>query len=183
MDALHGPMPEARLLVVGLVALVLSGCSGARLDLPDHDLPGVYTDTDVRDEFRCGELLMPQGCVIVRVPHVESGCSPEVGGYVVCNATIEWTADSGAAVPGSHLSVVAGGVEVPSCDPEPGSPCQVAGVLHSTRHFDSPGQDQTWTVAIEAVLDAPGDVPSTTGSFTLELEMRIRTEGPSALTS
>lgn len=176
-------MPTTTAPAVALAALVLAGCAGPGLDLPDDDLPGVYTDTDVRDDFRCGELLFAQGCVIVRIPHVESGCSPEVGGYVVCNATLEWTAESGAVVPGSRLSVLAGGEEGPGCDAAPGEPCSVSGTLNHTRHFDSPGQEETWNVTIEAALAAPGDSPATTGHFTLTLTMRIRTEEAHALTS
>jgi hypothetical protein len=176
-------MPSAPALALALAALMLAGCAGSTLDLPDDDLPGVYTDTDVRDGFRCGELLLAQGCVIVRIPHVDSGCSPEVGGYVVCNATLEWTAESGAVLPGSRLSVMAGGEEGPGCDPAPGTPCSVSGTLNHTRHFDAPGQEGTWNITIEAALTAPGDSPATTGHFTIELKMRIQTEEASALTS
>ncbi|MHB1260848.1 MAG: hypothetical protein ACYC2H_03945 [Thermoplasmatota archaeon] len=164
-----------------LLAALAAGCAGPVLT--DDDLPGVYTENTISDEFRCGELLFPHGCVIVRVPRVESGCSPELGGYVVCNATLDWSAESGAALPGSRLSVAADGNETPGCDPVPGTPCKVSGIVNRTRHFSGPGQEETWPIVIEATLSAPGDAAATTGSFTLTIEMRIRTEPTSAVTS
>jgi hypothetical protein len=164
-----------------LTLLALSGCSGA--DLPDGDLPGVRTETAITDDFRCGELLFTQGCVLVRIDHVESGCAPEVGGYTVCNATLSWTAESGAVVPGSRLVVTAGGNGTPGCQPAPGSPCKVSGTLSHTHHFGGPGQEDPWTIVIAAELVAPGEPPLATGRFTLTLEMRVRTEPASAAAS
>jgi hypothetical protein len=176
-------MHKTSTAALALVSLLLGGCAGTALELPDNALPGVYTSTDIADDFRCGELLFPHGCVVVRIPHVDSGCSPELGGYVTCNATIEWSAQSGAALPGSRLSVVVDGEEGPSCEPMPGSSCTVSGILHRTQDFGQPGQEGTWSIVIEATLTAPGEAPATTGSFTLALEMGIRTEGPEAITS
>lgn len=173
--------------VPALVAAILTagclvaGCSGPILT--DHDLPGVYTETSTSGDFRCGELLFPHGCVIVRVPRVGSGCSPQPGGYVVCNATVGWMAESGAVLPGSRLSVSTDGNEAASCEPAPRSPCQVAGSVNRTRHFSGPGQNETWTILVQATLSAPGDAAATTGSFTLAIEMRVRTEPASAATS
>jgi hypothetical protein len=169
--------------ILVLALLVVAGCAAPAIESPDAVLPGVRTETFVADDFRCGELLFAQGCVIVRIEHVDSGCSPEVGRYIVCNATLEWTAESGAVAPGSRLSVVADGSEVPGCEPSPGIPCKTSGVLNHTHHFGGPGQNDNWSVVVQAHLSAPGDPPPATGEFSLAIEMRVRTEGASALAS
>jgi hypothetical protein len=160
-----------------VLAAALAGGAGCSTPLAaDDELPGVYTETSVVDDFHCGELLVPHGCVVVRIPRVDSGCAPEVGGYVVCKASIEWTAESGAALPASRLEVVAGGNETTGCQASPGSPCRVSGILEHTRHFDGPGQQDTWAVSITARLTTPGGAPPAEGHFTLVLGLVIRTE-------
>jgi hypothetical protein len=162
----------------------LAGCSGpGGLDAPDDLLPGVRTETTVDDEFRCGALLFPQGCAIVRIGRVESGCAPEVGGYVLCNATIDWSADSGAVEPGSRLRTAVAGVEGPSCDPLPGQPCRVEGSANYTHHFTGPGEKDTWAIPFTAWLETPSGSSETSGDFALQLVMVVRTEGEGEITS
>jgi hypothetical protein len=172
-----------RAAVWALAMAALAGCSSLEVVGPDDDLPGVRTTTTLDDDFRCGALLFPQGCVIVRIPHVDSGCSPEVGGYVLCDATLDWVAGSGAVLPGSRLSVAVNGTERGTCEPAPGEPCQVSGSLNQTHHFGGPGQNETWRFIIDARLSSPGDAPETTGHFTLTIDMLVRTEPVSDVTS
>lgn len=154
-----------------VLGMAVAGCGG-----PDARLPGVYTDSAVEDDFTCGALLAAEGCVIVRFPKVRSGCEPEVPGYVVCNATITWTATSGAALPGSVLRVAVNGTEVEGCAPGPGFPCHVQGLSVFTHHFDGPGERHAWNHTVRAWLEVPGGVPETGGEFTLALTMQVRTE-------
>lgn len=165
-----------------MVALALAGCTGG-IDGPDDRLPGVRTQTTVDDAFVCGALLFPHGCVIVRIERADSGCVPEVGGYVVCNATIAWSATSGAVEPGSRLTTSVNGTAGPSCDPMPGEPCQTAGVVEHVRHFDGPGENDTWDLEFAAVLETPSGQPATSGSFLLLLRLDTQTEGTDALAS
>lgn len=176
--ALGPPLPRpAVLLALPLLVALLAGCGG-----PDRQLPGVRTETRIVDSFRCGPLLFAEGCPIVRIPHVASGCAPEAGGYVVCNATLDWTATSGAALPGSRLEVRVGGEPVGSCGPAPGTPCAIRGNATYTHHFGGPGQQDVWAVGLVAVLTAPGEAPQAEGTFSLAVEMTVRTEGGEALT-
>jgi hypothetical protein len=162
-----------------IAATSLAGCTGG--DVPDAILPGVRTDTTVTDSFRCGELLMAAGCVIVRVPHVDSGCAPEVPGYVVCDATLEWTAETGAAAPQTRLSASVNGTDVgDSCTANPGAICQLGGSVNFTHRFTGPGQEHRWSVTIVARADAPGDPAPATGEFSLDVVMVVRTEERSA---
>ena len=172
-------------LAVSLAAmLALSGCSSpADVDLPDAFLPGIRTETDVETAFRCGALLFPQGCVIVQIDRVESGCAGEVGGYARCNATIEWSAASGAVEPGSSLRTAVAGVEGPSCDASPMLSCHVNGTVASSHRFSAPGQNTTWSIPILAWLEAPAGSAATTGEFSLTMTMVFRTEDEAALTS
>lgn len=152
------------------LTLLLAGCSS-----PDATLPGVYTDSAITDKFRCGALLGPDGCVIVRFDEVHSGCSPEVPGYVECNATVEWSATSGAALPGSRLVVEVNGTEVGDCEVPQGRTCRVAGVTNMTHSFDGPGERHPWTLEVRARLEGPA-IPEATGEFTLRLDLVMRTQ-------
>ncbi|HUR24759.1 MAG TPA: hypothetical protein VM327_01945 [Candidatus Thermoplasmatota archaeon] len=179
-------MPDPALVLTSVVvvtAFLLGGCSAPGIDAPDAVLPGVRTESIVHDDFRCGELLFAQGCVIVRIERVESGCAPEVGAYVLCNATIEWSATSGAVEPGSHLITEAGGVDGPTCDPMPGDPCRVTGSVNRSHRFTGPGEEDLWPIVFTAGLETPSSLAGTSGEFTLSLEMRVRTEEADALTS
>jgi hypothetical protein len=179
---LLGPVPLAALLAFALPAL--AGCSApGDLQPPDDLLPGVRTDTTVEDDFRCGALLVPQGCVIVRIDRAESGCAPELGGYVMCNATLEWSAESGAVEPGSRLRTAVGGNEGPFCDPLPAQPCRVDGTTNYTHRFLGPGENATWAVPFLAWLETPSGSAGTSGDFSLQLVMGFRTEDAAALTS
>jgi hypothetical protein len=170
------------LLLAALLAL--AGCSApADLDAPDDLLPGVRTETTIEDDLRCGALLFPQGCVIVRIERGDSGCAPEVGGYVMCNSTLDWSAESGAVEPGSRLRTAVGGVEGPSCDPVLGGPCRVAGAVADTHHFSGPGENHTWAVPFLAWLETPSGTSETSGSFSLQVVMVVRTEDEGELTS
>lgn len=175
------PCPRVRptLALLALAATSLAGCTGG--DGPDAVLPGVRTDTTVTDSFRCGELLTAAGCVIVRVPHVDSGCAPEVPGYVVCNGMLEWTAETGAAAPQTRLTVSVNGTDAGGpCTANPGARCSLAGTANFTHHFTRPGQEHRWTVTISARADAPGDPAPATGEFTLDIVMVVRTEDAEA---
>lgn len=163
-----------RLLAVALV-LAMAGCLGG----PDAELPGVYTDSSITDEFTCGALLFPQGCVIVRFPEVHSGCEPEVPGYVVCNGTVAWQAESDDVVPGSRLHVEVNGTAVADCP----APCSLAGNASFSHHFDSPGETHPWNVTVRAWLQVPGDVPEATGEFRLTASFVLRTEPRGALSA
>jgi hypothetical protein len=161
-----------------LLATALAGCSG---EAPDAVLPGVRTESTVTDSFRCGELLFPAGCVIVRIGHVDSGCAPEAPGYVVCNATLDWAAETGAAVPQTTLRVTVNGTDPgDSCMANPGAKCTLQGRASFTHHFDGPGEEHAWTVTVAARADAPGDPAPATGEFTLRVDMLVRTEATSA---
>lgn len=175
----------ASFLTVGLVAalLAMAGCSAPGLDPPDSLLPGVRTHTTVEDDFRCGALLFPQGCVIVRIDRAESGCAPEVGGYALCNATLEWSAESGAVEPGSRLRTAVAGIEGPSCVAQPGQPCRVAGSANFTHHFSGPGENGTWAIPFLAWLETTSGTAATSGDFSLQIVMAFRTEDERALTS
>lgn len=170
-------------VALAAAVLALAGCSTPELEPPDALLPGVRTETTVEDDFRCGALLFPQGCVIVRVDGAESGCAPELGGYVLCNATLEWSAESGAVEPGSRLRTAVGGNEGPSCDPFPGRPCRVDGAVNYTHHFSGPGENDTWAIPFLAWLETPSGTAGTAGDFSLQVVMVFRTEDGSALTS
>lgn len=159
-----------------IVTLVLAGCTAG--DGPEARLPGVFTDSRIADEFTCGALLFPQGCVIVRFPGVRSGCEPEVPGYIVCNGTVSWSATSGAVVPGSRLVVTVNGTEVDACD----APCTVSGNASFLHHFDAAGERHRWNVSVLARLVVPGDAPEAGGSFRLTAAFVVRTEPPGALT-
>jgi hypothetical protein len=159
------------------LAALLAGCAG-----PDRVLPGVRTDTHVTDSFQCGALVFPEGCPVVRVPRVDSGCAPEAGRYVLCNTTLEWTAASGAAVPGSRLDVRVGGEPAGSCEPAPGRPCALRGNASYVHHFSGPGQKDVWDVGVVAALSSPGGSAQASGTFSLAVEMAVRTEGDEALT-
>ena len=164
--------------VLLLAATALAGCSA---DGPDAVLPGVRTESTVTDSFRCGELLFAAGCVIVRVGRVESGCSPEVPGYVVCNATLEWTAETGAVAPQTRLTVSVNGTATgDSCMANPGATCMLSGIANFTHRFDGAGEEHAWSVTIAAQADAPGDPGPMTGEFTLRIDMVVRTEEASA---
>lgn len=169
--------------VAALLPLLLAGCTAGLDGAPDGMLPGVRTETTVRDEIRCGALLFPQGCPIVRAERVESGCAPEVGGYAACDATLRWSAEAGAALPGSALVVALNGTEVGRCIASPGDPCRVAGDATYAHHFDGPGEADDWLVALTARLEAPAEAPEAEGEFVLVLAMRVRTEGAGALAS
>lgn len=165
-------------LVALLVAVTaLSGCSDVG---PDAVLPGVTTESQVSDEFRCGELLFAAGCVIVRIPHVDSGCVPEIPGYVVCNATVFWSATSGAVAPQTRLRATVNGTAAGSCTANPGATCSLEGNATFTHSFSGPGEEHAWTVVVAARADAPGDPGPMTGDFTLTVNMLVRTEEPSA---
>ena len=154
-----------------------AGCAQA----PEARLPGVFTHSEVVDDFRCGELLFAAGCVIVRVPAVDSGCVPEVPGYVVCNATVAWSVESGAVAPQSRLSVAVNGTPAGgTCMANPGATCRLDGTANFTHRFDGPGERHSWNVTVVARLDAPGDAAATTGEFTLTVRMLVRTEGRGA---
>jgi hypothetical protein len=161
-----------------IAAAALAGCSDAG---PDAVLPGVRTESTVTDSFRCGELLLAAGCVIVRVERVDSGCAPEAPGYVVCNATLHWTAETGAAAPQTRLTASVNGTDVgDACTANPGARCTLQGELSFRHHFDGPGEEHPWTVSITARAETPGDAPPATGEFTLTLAMLVRTEETSA---
>lgn len=168
---------------MAFAAVLLGGCSTPDLDTPDEILPGVRTDSRVSDSFRCGELLFAQGCVMVRIDRVASGCAPEVGGYVVCNATLDWSATAGAVEPGSRLRTAAGGVDGPTCEPMPGQPCRVTGSVNRTHHFAGPGEEDLWAIVFTASLETPASLASTSGEFTLAFEMHVRTDDTDAITS
>lgn len=161
-----------------LAAAVFAGCADGG---PDAVLPGVRTESTVTDSFRCGELLFAAGCVIVRVQHVDSGCAPEVPGYVVCNATLRWRAETGAVAPQTELTVTVNGTQAGgSCTANPGATCDLGDEVGFTHRFDGPGEEHRWSVEIVARADAPGDPGPATGEFTLQLNMVVRTEETSA---
>lgn len=161
-----------------LLAVLFTGCNG-----PDNVLPGVRTEARVTDSFQCGALVVPEGCPIVRLPRVESGCAPEAGGYAVCNATLDWTATSGAALPGSRLDVRVGGEPAGSCEPEPGRPCALRGNATYSHGFSGPGKKDVWATSLVATLSAPGGSTQAGGTFALAVELTVRTEGGEALTA
>lgn len=163
-----------------LAALALAGCTGGA-ETPDDLLPGVRTETAIDDSFHCGALLFAAGCTLVRVEHVESGCAPEVGGYVVCNATVRWSATSGAAEPGSTLGTWVNGTAGAGCAPMLPGACRVEGEERFEHHFSGPGQQTTWNLTFFAQLQPPSGSPATTGTFRLDLRMETRTEGAQAL--
>lgn len=166
------------LVAILFTAIALAGCSTHG---PDAILPGVRTESTVTDSFRCGELLFTAGCVIVHVGRVESGCSPEVPGYMVCNGTMEWMAETGAVAPQTRLTVSVNGTETgDSCVPTPGAKCFLEGAANFTHHFGGPGEEYAWSVAIAAQADVPGDAGPVTGEFTLRIDMVVRTEEASA---
>jgi hypothetical protein len=167
---------RAALAALPLLLALVAGCSA-----PDRELPGVRTDTRVTDSFQCGALVFPQGCPIVRLPRVESGCAPEAGGYVQCNATLGWEAESGAAVPGSRLEVRVGGQPAGGCDAGPEAPCSLRGNATFGHSFSGPGQKERWAASFVATLDPPGGAPQAGGTFSLTVEMTVRTEGGEAL--
>lgn len=155
-----------------LLVLALPGCADVE---PEVALPGVHTASTVTDSFRCGELLVPEGCPIVRFPTSDSGCVPELPGHVVCTALVNWTVVSGAAAPGSRLVVAVNGTESASCDVEPQGTCTLAGNATYRHGFDHPGQRAGWTLAVDARLEAPGAPATATGEFTLTLTLDFRT--------
>jgi hypothetical protein len=173
--ALGAAMRRAALPLLAI--LLLAGCSG-----PDRVLPGVRTEARITDAFQCGALVVPEGCPIVRLPRTGSGCAPEAGGYAVCNATLDWTATSGAALPGSRLDVRVGGEPAGACEPAPGRPCALRGNATWSHHFGGPGQKDVWATSFVATLAAPGGSSQAGGSFSLAVEMTVRTEGGDALT-
>jgi hypothetical protein len=175
------PSTPATVPALLVAALALAGCTAGSDPLPDDRLPGVRTETTVRDDLRCGALLFPHGCVVIRAERAESGCAPEVGGYVVCNATLDWSAESGAALPGSQLVVSFNGTEAGRCVAAPGDPCRLVGNATYTHHFEGAGQADEWLVALTARLDAPGEASEAEGEFVLVLAMRVRTEGAASL--
>jgi hypothetical protein len=172
----HGAQVRRAALLL-LLALALAGCGG-----PDRVLPGVRTEARITDSFQCGVLVVPEGCPIVRLPRVESGCAPEAGGYALCNATLDWTATSGAALPGSRLEVRVGGEPAGACEPAPGRPCALRGNATYSHHFGGAGQKDVWATSFVATLAAPGGSSQAGGTFALALELAVRTEGGDALT-
>lgn len=165
-----------RLAAILVLAVALAGCGEAALDEVDATLPGVRTESFVDDEFECGGLLFAAGCVVVRVERVESGCSPQVPGYVLCNATLSWTATSGSLSPDDRLVTSINGTAGPHCEPPegPGASCTVGGDLHWAQAFDGPGEDDWWNVTLEARLE--GAPEAATGWFRLDVRMHVRTE-------
>lgn len=167
-------MRVAALLVPAVLAL--AGCGGAPLTQADAILPGVRTTSSVDDEYACGALLFAAGCVIVRVMRVESGCSPQVPGYVLCNATLSWTATSGSLAPDDRLATWVNGTAGPHCAPPegPGASCTVGGDLRWSHAFDGPGEDAWWNVSLEARLE--GAPEPATGWFRLDVRMHVRAQ-------
>lgn len=157
--------------------LLLAGCTAG--GGPDARLPGVRTDATITDDFTCGALLFPRGCVLVRFPTVQSGCDPEVPGYVACNGTVAWTAESGTVVPGSRLVVAVNGTEAGSCE----APCGLAGNASFSKRFEGPGETEPWNVSVHARLVVPGDATEAGGEFSLTARFVVRTEPSGALAS
>jgi hypothetical protein len=170
------PGPPVRTAAL-LVALALAGCLAG--DGPDARLPGVATDATITDELDCGALLFPSGCALVRFPEVHSGCDPEVPGYVVCNGTVAWQAESGSVVAGSRLLVSVNGTQAGSC----AAPCSLAGNASFVHRFGSPGETHPWNVSVLARLDVPGDVPAAGGSFRLTASFVVRAEDRDSLSA
>lgn len=75
------------------------------------------------------------------------------------------------------------GMQGPSCDPMPGDPCRVTGSVDRTHHFSGPGEGDLWPIVFTAALDPPSGLASTSGEFTLALEMRVRTDDAEAIAS
>lgn len=178
-------MAPPAVALAGLVPLLalLAGCSAPGLDAPDSLLPGVRTETAIADSFHCGELLFTQGCAILRIDRVESGCAGEVGGYVLCNATVHWSATAGAVEPGSRLTTEANGVVGPSCEPMPGHACRVNGTVAQSARLSGPGDETRVPFALAAVLAPPSGAAQTGGAFALDLDLRFRSDDLGALAS
>ena len=165
-----------RLAVLLVLAAALAGCAGKAGVDADATMPGVVTDSRVDDDFRCGELLFAAGCTVVRIPHVVSGCIPEVPGYLHCNATIGWEASSGAVAPGSRLVMRVNDTAAGSCIVDPGAVCGLAGQAAFGHSFAGPGEARTWTLVLAARLESPDGTPATTGEFTLTVRMEVRAQ-------
>lgn len=165
------------LVVAALVALAGCDLPGAG-DGADARLPGVRTTTTLEEEHTCGPLLLPAGCVTVLIEKADSGCAPEVPGYVTCDATLRWNATAGSTSPGARLVAVVNGTAGPSCEPGPAGRCTVRGNVSTTHAFSGPGQEAAWTVTLQARLE--GAAPGGEGSFTLRMRMLVRTEPGSA---
>lgn len=167
------PTTVAR-LACALVVAALSGCASP----PDATLPGVRTESKVEDRFTCGPLLFAAGCTLVHIESVDSGCAPEVPGYVVCDATVWWNASSGSVTPGARLVTAVNGTAGPTCAPTPGQPCVVRGNVTFRHAFTGPDEQAPWDLTFTARLD--GAAGPAGGDFTLHLSMAMRTEPASA---